>query len=149
MLLKTGWQYLFKFTYANRFPLMLALPLKLPAHAFRLKPPTGPRGRSFDYGLKLVCRYAYLKNRAICLIFWGNWGYVPPRTIKTPTLRWFFPSQFTLDEQNFPIDQPPFKSNFEVLVTFIWSQFWSGFFITKTCRQVSAPRHQVLQYFIT
>ena len=48
MLLKTGWQYLFKFTYANRFPLMLALPLKLPADAFRLKPPTGPRGRSFD-----------------------------------------------------------------------------------------------------
>ena len=27
---------------------MLALPLKLPADAFRLKPPTGPRGRSFD-----------------------------------------------------------------------------------------------------
>ena len=52
MLLKTGWQYLFKFTYANRFPLMLALPLKLPGDAFRLKPPTGPRGRSFDKILK-------------------------------------------------------------------------------------------------
>ena len=57
MLLKTGWQYLFKFTYANRFPLMLALPLKLPADAFRLKPPTGPRGRSFDYNI-----YTQLKN---------------------------------------------------------------------------------------
>ena len=48
MLLKTGWQILFRYLLANRFLLMLALPLKLPADAFRLKPPTGPRGRSFD-----------------------------------------------------------------------------------------------------
>ena len=62
------------------------------------------------------------KNRPICFIFLGSWGSVPTRSTKTPTFKGIFPSQSKLDEQNFPVDQLPFESYFEVLLTFVRSQ---------------------------
>ena len=54
---------------------------------------------------------------------WEVGGLYQPVPLKPQLLRGFFPSQSKLDEQNFPVDQPPIESYFEVLLTFVRSQF--------------------------
>ena len=60
-----------------------------------------------------------LKDRLFFSISWEVGGLYQPVPLKPQILKGFFTSQSKLDEQNFPVDQPPTESNFEVLVTFV------------------------------